>query len=177
MSIFWAGAFFVREDARDEDGMFMPFIFTPLTAPLFCVVLLLAAVDLDLDLGLLLGLLPMFMPGMFCMSCCAQAGAAATTSRPAMAIVLTFERKINLKLFMIPSRIVLLNKESLATKTAPLYSVQNLILFCERRCALQLSSKPKLGRGVLNKENADENVSCSCGLRGSVLSRGYWRSK
>ncbi|HEY0379952.1 MAG TPA: hypothetical protein VGC87_23760 [Pyrinomonadaceae bacterium] len=106
MSIFRAGAFFDREEARDEEGIFMPLI-----PPLFCVCFPLAAVDFDLDLaldfGLPLGLLPMFMPGMFCISCCAHAGTAATPrSRKATAMAQNFERKIDLKVFMIPSRII-----------------------------------------------------------------------
>lgn len=109
MSIFWAGAFFDREEARDAEDVFLPFALTPAnaTAPLFCVCFLLAAVDFDLALGLLLGLLPMSMPGMFCMSCCARRGkAAATKSRKAVAIAQNFERKIDLKLSMIPSRMI-----------------------------------------------------------------------
>jgi hypothetical protein len=104
MSIFLTGAFLDRDDARDEEGMFMPFILIPLIPPLFCVRLLLLIIDLDLDLGLLLDLPPMFMPGMSCMSCCAQAGRAATMrSRKAAAMAQTRERKFDLKLFMIPS--------------------------------------------------------------------------
>lgn len=111
MSIFSAGAFFDREEARDEEGIFMPLI-----PPLFCVCFLLAAVDLDLDLdfdfGLFLGLLPIFMPGMFCMSCCAHAGTAATPrSRKAIAMAQNFEHKIDLKLFMIPSRMIPVSRE------------------------------------------------------------------
>jgi len=103
MSIFLAGAFLDREDARDEEGMFMPFILIPPIPPLFCVRFLLLAIDLDLDLGLLLDLPPMFMPGMSCISCCAQTGAATMRSRKAAAMAQTRERKFDLKLFMIPS--------------------------------------------------------------------------
>src|SRR2546429_3653221 len=68
MFIFRAGAFLEREAARDEAGMVIPFMLIPLMPPLFRVGFLLAAVDLDL--GLLLAL-PIFIPGMFCMSCSA----------------------------------------------------------------------------------------------------------
>lgn len=103
MSIFWAGAFFEREDAREAVGMFMPFMLIAFVRPLFCVCFLLAAVDFDLDFGLLLDLLPMFMPGMFCMSCPAQTDAADMTSRKATTTAHNFKREIILKLFMIPS--------------------------------------------------------------------------
>jgi hypothetical protein len=112
MSIFRAGAFFDREVARDEEGICIPLI-----PPLFCVSFLLAtvdlALDLALDLGLLFDLLPMSMPGMLCMSCCAQAGTAATPrSRKATAMAQNFEHKIGLKLFMIHSRIIPVSKRA-----------------------------------------------------------------
>ena len=108
MSIFRAGAFPVRDEARrdEEEGMFLPFILIPVIPPLFDVCFLLAGVDFDLDFGLLLDLLPMFMPGMFCMSCPAQTGAADMTSRKATATAQNFQREIILKLFMIPSRMI-----------------------------------------------------------------------
>jgi hypothetical protein len=99
ISIVLAGDVFGREEAREREGMFMPFILIALVPPLFCVRFLLAAVDLDF--GLLLGLLlPMFMPGMFCMSCCAQTGAAATRSRQAAMAMQTVARRIDLKPFI-----------------------------------------------------------------------------
>jgi hypothetical protein len=97
MSIFWGAAFVDREDER-EDGIFIPRI-----PPLFRVRFLLLVFGFDLDFGLLLDLLPMFMPGMFCMSCCAKTGAAAMKSKPAMAIAQNLARNLDLKLFMVPS--------------------------------------------------------------------------
>jgi hypothetical protein len=53
MFIFRAGAFLEREAARDEAGMVILFMLIPLMPPLFRVGFLFAAVDLDLDFGLL----------------------------------------------------------------------------------------------------------------------------
>ena len=79
----------------------MPFMLALLMPPLFGVCFLLTTVDLDF--GLLLGLLLMFMPGMFCMSCCAWTGrAAAPRSKKAAAMTQHLKCNLVLKLFMIP---------------------------------------------------------------------------
>jgi hypothetical protein len=100
ISIF-SGAVLVDGAAgRDEEGIFISSLRIP---TLFLVGFRLLVLGLDLDFGLLLDLLPMFIPGMFCMSCCALIGrAAALNNRPAMAIAQNFERKLDFLLIMIP---------------------------------------------------------------------------
>lgn len=119
VSIVWAGVCFGRDDARDVAGLFLPFTFIALMPPLFCVCFLLAAADLDL--GLRLALLPMFIPGMFCVPCCADERAAtAPRSKPAMAMAQNFERKFDLKRFTIPSRMTQGSRK--LRRTAAFYS-------------------------------------------------------
>jgi len=96
-SIFLAGALSDgRVDARDEEGLFMPLMFIPVIPPLFCAGFLLAAVDLDLDFDLPLDLLPIFMPGMFCISCCARTGMLNAKSSAAKASAKSFPCRFKL---------------------------------------------------------------------------------
>jgi hypothetical protein len=106
MSIFCGAVLVDSEDERDEEGILIPFMLIP-RIPFFLIGFLLLVFGFDLDFGLLLDLLPMLMPGIFCMSLCARAGPAATlNNRPAMAMAQNLARKLVLILFMTPSQMV-----------------------------------------------------------------------
>jgi hypothetical protein len=98
-SVLAAGAFFALDEARGAVAMFPALLLTP---PLFCVRFLLAAVDFDFGLALL----PAFIPGILCMSCCARAGAAVIRKRKATITAQNGVRGIDLKLFTVPSRMI-----------------------------------------------------------------------
>lgn len=96
MFIRRAGALSLRlADARDEEDMFLPLIFIP-AMPLLFASFLLTTINLDLDFDLTLDLLPIFMLGMFGMSCCARTVALAAKSSAAMKSVKSFAFNLNL---------------------------------------------------------------------------------
>ncbi|MDT5123746.1 MAG: hypothetical protein QOC96_3228 [Acidobacteriota bacterium] len=99
MFIFRAGAFLERVDTRDEAGMFILFMLIPRIPPLVRVGFLRCVVDFDLLLAL-----PIFMPGMFCISCSARTGTARLKSSPTIVAAQSFARRLDCKLFTIPSR-------------------------------------------------------------------------
>jgi hypothetical protein len=138
MSIFSGAVLVAGAAGRDEEGIFISILRIP---ALFRVGFRLLVLGLGLDFGLPLDLLPMFIPGMFCMSCCALTGKAATpNNRPAIAIAQNFERKLDLKLFMIPSQMVLRERQDSRIDCCSLLN-SKLDLFFERRRALTASFK------------------------------------
>lgn len=95
ISIFCLGAFFDRDEARADEGIFIPFMFIPRIPPLLRASALFLAARLDLDLELLLDL-PIFMPRISCI--CARMGKATLKRRLATAsahkLALAFSLKV-----------------------------------------------------------------------------------